>query len=185
METVIRTLTFRKWVWLDCLQEWMDKRWDEILSAVPSYCVLVLGLSENLRGHIGSTGGGWWGRLSQAEPQQQCTHEGPEHATEALTPLTRHAFTKPHVCCWGAMAKTRLDKEVQRKWSPRGTKSVLMRLEMGKTECNDTLAWRRRITLLWRRNPQSDSEAERILPNFFQNVAETQFWHFTIRKHKY
>lgn len=87
------TLTLRKGVRLDCVQEGLDQSCDETLNVVLRCCALVLGLAETLRGHSCRTGSVWRDRLGQAEPQQQYSYTGPECASAALPPPTPHTLT--------------------------------------------------------------------------------------------
>lgn len=90
---ILTTLTFRKGVRLDCVQEGLDQSCHESHNGVLPCWVLVLGLGEALWGSGSWTSSAWRGSLSQAEPQQQHSYTGPEHCSAALPPPTPHTLT--------------------------------------------------------------------------------------------
>lgn len=87
------TLTFRKGVGLDCVEEGLDQSCHEASSSVLLCRVLVLWLGEALLGRSCRTSTLGRDGLRQAEPQQQNSHTGPERSSAALPPPAPRPLT--------------------------------------------------------------------------------------------
>lgn len=135
------TLTLRKWIRLDCVEEGPDKRGQPWLHDAPVRYVLVLGLAEVLGDYSWWTGSIGRGRLEQAEQQQQQQRRqrraqskaGHESSSVALPTPAR---TQPHACTWDQLGNS---------GSSRSTKSVLETRHIKKNVMTHMMQQKRRI----------------------------------------
>lgn len=127
------TLTFRKLIRLDCVEEGLDESCHEPRDTVPRR-VLVKRLAEVLGDHSWRTGSIGGGRLKQAEQQQ------PSKTVTLPTPA-HHCCEQSHACTWHHWVNSGENRWVCVWWgSPQSTKST--RYSRNKTKKKDKCNYR-------------------------------------------